>query len=141
LRYIFAYPEKFLADFLIWGGVTPLAFLLRFDASIPPEYHTAAAWFTGLSLVAKIILIPAFGLNWQSWRHVSLAHVTRLGVAIAIMLVLQYIYIFIASAGLTVPRSVPMIEFCLSILAMVGTRTLWRVHYRRSLLTNPVEGR
>lgn len=42
LKYIFAYPQKYIADFIIWGAVTPLAFLLRFDFAIPPEFQSAA---------------------------------------------------------------------------------------------------
>lgn len=141
LKYIFAYPQKFLADLLIWAVVTPAAFLLRFDFAIPSDYVSAAAWFTAFSLLVKVILIPAFGLNLQSWRHVSLADVIRLGSAMASMLVLQYLYIFLVRPGLSVPRSVPLIEFTLSVLAMVGMRTLSRIRYRRSLLKNPVEHR
>lgn len=141
LKYIFAYPQKFLADFLIWGVVTPLAFLLRFDFAVPAEFVASAVRFTVFSILVKAILIPAFGLNLQSWRHVSLADVIRLGIAITSMLAIQYLYVFLVGPGLAVPRSVPLIEFTLSVLAMVGMRTLWRIRYRRSLLKSPVAGR
>src|SRR5690625_7665484 len=90
LKYIFAYPQKFLADFLIWGVVTPLAFLLRFDFAVPAELVTSAVWFTVFSILVKAILIPAFGLNLQSWRHASLADVIRVGIAITPRLAIQH---------------------------------------------------
>lgn len=140
LQHALAFPQKILADLLLWGAITPLAFLIRFDGALPALTLPALAWFTGVSLLLKLVLIPWFGLNRQSWRHVSLADVMQVGCAISTMLVLQFALLVLLRPMLSIPRSVPVIEFILAILVLIGMRVALRWRHRRSLIGAVVPG-
>lgn len=119
--------------FFVFGGIS--AFLLRFDFSIPHQYH-AHLWFgLGLLVAAKILVFQLLGLDRGWWRYVSVPDLLRLGVgnlagsALACMAILLF-----APAGF--PRSLYILDFLLCSILTAGVRLAVRVIFELSRQTN-----
>ena len=103
------------------------SYLLRFefDQSMAALYIPSAYWMLGISLVLKPIIYIRFGLYRHLWAYASvdelrlilLAVVTASASVFLIMLGLYKLNVFIGF-----PRSVPIIDFALSLLAVGGIR-------------------
>ena len=84
-------------------GAAVLAFLLRFDFSLPPTYvpallHALAAW-----IPLKLIAFKAMGLDRRWARYVSLSDLVRVSAGNAAASLLALIILVFAQSG--VPRS------------------------------------
>ena len=103
------------------------SYLLRFefDQSMAALYMPSAYWMLGISLVLKPIIYIRFGLYRHLWAYASvdelrlilLAVVTASASVFLLMLGLYKLNVFIGF-----PRSVPIIDFALSLLAVGGIR-------------------
>ena len=103
------------------------SYLLRFefDQSMAALYMPSAYWMLGISLVLKPIIYIRFGLYRHLWAYASvdelrlilLAVITASASVFLIMLGLYKLNVFIGF-----PRSVPIIDFALSLLAVGGIR-------------------
>lgn len=127
-----SFQHKLIADLLVWTAMTPLAFLLRFDGSIPESVLASMWWLTGLSAVLKLLAILWFQLNRQSWRKASVSDVEKLLYAAGSVLLGQLALLTILGSSLSVPRLVPFIEFAVGILALAALRLLWRLWQART---------
>ena len=117
----------FIIDMLMIVVCIVFSFLLRFefDQSMAALYMPSAYWMLGISLVLKPIIYIRFGLYRHLWAYASvdelrlilLAVVTASASVFLLMLGLYKLNVFIGF-----PRSVPIIDFALSLLAVGGIR-------------------
>ena len=121
---------KALTDLSLWILAAPLAFLLRVDSPFA-RYGMAMAFYTLSGVPVKALLVYAFRLYRQSWRHTgvqdlfSLVKAIGVGLAVGIAWAFLFRYPLPASIpwqGVVIPRSVPFIEALLSIVLLGGTR-------------------
>lgn len=113
-------------DLAVWTAAAVMAFALRVpnkwtDVSSLPLYVLA-----GIPL--KLGLIIGFGLHRQVWRHVTVEDVERIVAAVATGSLLMLLAGSVWQAqGADFPRTVPLIEGMLALLAMTGIRVLTRL--------------
>lgn len=127
-----SFQHKLIADLLVWTAMTPLAFWLRFDGSIPDSVVPSMWWLTGFSTAIKLLAILWFQLNRQSWRKASVSDVERLLYAAGSVLLGQLAFLAVLGSTLSVPRLVPFIEFAIGILALAALRLIWRLWQART---------
>lgn len=118
--------------FFVFGGIS--AFLLRFDFSIPSQYH-AHLWL-GLSFLvaAKILVFQALGLDRGWWRYVSVPDLLWLGLGNLAGSALACMAILIFAPGF--PRSIYILDFLLCSILTAGVRLAVRVVFELSRQPN-----
>jgi FlaA1/EpsC-like NDP-sugar epimerase len=125
--------HKFVIDLALWTVCGMAAFLLRVDDPLPRYLPTMLAYAL-ISLPFKAILIRAFGLQAQSWRKVSVRDLYRLVQAIAVGTVLLFLLgLFVFFPTIYLPRSIPLIEGALAILALSEARLFSRLLHEQQM--------
>jgi FlaA1/EpsC-like NDP-sugar epimerase len=120
---------------LIWIALAMyIAFLLRFDGQIAPNYAARLWYYLGIALVIKLPLFALHGLYRMSWTFVSLEDLLSVLRAGTISSLLLGMALFILGRESTLfadfPRSVLIIDYLLT-LAFVGSFRLWKRFYLR----------
>ena len=118
----------FIVDILMIIVCVVFSYMLRFEFDMEQMelYLPSAYWMLGICLVLKPLIYIRFGLYSHLWayasvdelRLIALAVATASGTVTLIMLVLHKVLkLFVGF-----PRSVPIIDFVLSLLAVGGIR-------------------
>ena len=129
-------------DSLILGGAISLAFLLRFDFSLPPRYLGTIWAYLLVALAVKLPLFYLQGFYRFSWSYVSLRElwgvlkgVTYSSLLLgAVLFLLKEFQVFA-----TFPRSVLFIDYFLTLFGIGGfraSRRIWLLLVKRI----PLEG-
>jgi FlaA1/EpsC-like NDP-sugar epimerase len=124
----------FLHDVVVSALAWLLAFWLRFNLDIPPEYLRTALVTLPWVMLVNALLFWRLGLYRGLWRYASLPDLQKIVGAVFIAgLAAPVLFLFDAPA-LPVPRSVFLIAPPLLIGAMSGSRLLYRAWKERRLL-------
>jgi FlaA1/EpsC-like NDP-sugar epimerase len=126
---------KYLGDTALLIVAYYAAFALRFDGSLPPEYWHRFAFSAPLVVPTKLILLHHFGLYRYFWRYTGIPELSSLGKALSLATLFITADYAIAVGFVTFPRSIILFDWCLSLLALAGFRTLPRL-----LRDHPVAG-
>src|SRR3989344_5649820 len=124
----FASADIFFTGLAVW-----LAFLLRFDGNIPPQY---VPFIFRMIALAVIFLIPIFYFNKLysfSWSYVSASELISLFKAITISFIFLSVAIFISKYFpnfTNFPRSVIFISYILIFVFSGGIRLSKRIFFR-----------
>lgn len=120
-RYIFIFDMIMIVVCLV------VSYLLRFEfnLALAGMYLSSAIWMLVLCLIIKPLVYIRFGLYRHLWAYASIDELRLIVMAVAtssvsvtlIMLLLQRLNVFTGF-----PRSVPIIDFLLSLLAVGGIR-------------------
>lgn len=108
-----------------------IAFLLRFEGSIPREYQLEW-WRMALFISAiRLMCFMAFGLYRSLWRYSSLPELFQIFKAVTISTVAIWV-IIIPFPFITIPRSVGIMTWLINIILISCIRMAFRL--RRELL-------
>ncbi len=114
-----------------------IAYWLRFNLDIPPEFWTSAldtlVWVVPLQALAFWF----FGLYRGIWRFASLTDLRRILMAVGVAALLVPLGLLMFRIHAVVPRSVLLLDPLLLVLFMGGSRLLyraWKEHRFSSLL-------
>ena len=117
----------FIMDMILIVVCVVFSYLLRFEFNIElaSNYLSSAYWMLGICLVLKPLIYIRFGLYRHLWAYASVDEMRLIALAVAaasgsvtlIMLFLSRMQVFTGF-----PRSVPIIDFVLSLLAVGGIR-------------------
>jgi FlaA1/EpsC-like NDP-sugar epimerase len=118
---------KFLIDLTLAAAASWGAFALRLGLPIPKLYQRGELFYILLSLAIKVALILGFGLFRQSWRSIGVRDLTRLGKAVAAFTLLSSTAAFLFSPYYRIPRSIPLIDGMLLLIAWGAARLLVRL--------------
>jgi len=103
-----------------------IAFLLRFDLSLPPAYLHYLVYALPVWIVVKSVMFQASNLNRRGLRYVAIADVYRIVIANCAGSLLSWVIIVgIAPAGF--PRSIFLSDLILSLLGTAGLRVVVRM--------------
>lgn len=129
LRRLSAIGHDIVATVIAWW----LAFALRFNFQIPPEFYDSIM-FNGLwVLPMEIAMFFQFGLYRGVWRFASLPDLKRIINALFVAsLVIMVIKIMLGTAGI-IPRSVHILNPILLLMMMGGSRFVYRAWKDHSL--------
>jgi FlaA1/EpsC-like NDP-sugar epimerase len=124
-----------LADGVLVALAFFLAFQLRFldDAhGWPHRYEVLFAQSVGFVVVGKLVVFAAFGLYQKWWRYVSGRDFMLIARAVAVASALLVVVFAVAKPfHHTLPRSVEVIDFVLTMMLIAGARLAVRLIVER----------
>jgi len=118
---------KFAIDLALAAAASWGAFALRLDLPIPKLYQRSEVFYILLSVPIKAAVIFGFNLFRQSWRNIGVRDLTRLGKAVAAFTLLSSTAAFLLSPYYRIPRSIPLIDGMLLLIAWGTARLLVRL--------------
>ena len=129
-----------LLDALASSVALFLAFLIRFDFSIPENFlgifYEWMPWFIAIQLFVFVFA----GLYARMWRYTSLFDLYAIMYSVTTASALSLIYVFIFTGSGGYPRSVLLMYYILNTIVTVATRLSVRVYYthyhKNSVLKN-----
>lgn len=104
-----------------------LAYSLRFNFEIPPsfqeELHQTLPWI----ILLQALIFWSFGLYRGIWRYASVADLRRIFIAVITAAAMIPAILWLFRINAVVPRSVLIIDPILLLLAMGGSRLIYRM--------------
>ena len=119
---LFAFTHDFLAAGVAWL----LAYWLRLNLSIPPEYHPGMFKAMLVCVPLQAYAYQAFGLYRGVWRYASLPDLRRIVFAVATGALVGPFALMMLGLNVGIPRSVFLLEPILLLLIMGGNRVAYR---------------
>ena len=128
-RALFAFVHDVVASALAWG----LAFWLRFNLDVPPEFRPSMWNVIVLSMPLHAVLFWLFGLYRGIWRYASLPDLQRILIACLIgALALPTLLVLLRGSD-PVPRSAYLLAPMLLMMMMGGSRIAYRAWKEKRL--------
>lgn len=120
-----------IADVVLSAIALIAAFLLRFEATIPPEYFDRLAYYIIIFAALNLVFLRAERLYSFTWSFVSLTELTRLFRALTYTAVVFALLVFIGQGTFYLfsgfPRSIVPLSFILSFVLIGGLRISKRI--------------
>src|SRR5262245_30144527 len=118
-------------DLVVLSTAFWLAFLFRFEFSIPKSWLTAALVGWPYVVLIGYGMLSAFGVPRASWRYISIRETARIGVALAsstaILCVLRIVLPRLFGDAALIPYGVLCMNFFLGFFGLVGARATRRI--------------
>src|SRR3954449_3087179 len=110
-----------------------LAFVLRFDPSIPDRYSDLLGQTIAFVVVGKVAIFALNGLYHKLWRFIDTKDFEAIAraVVMASVAIVATFYLIPASVSLDPPRGVIALDFLLTLTLIGGTRFLVRAVIER----------
>ena len=127
----------FLHDLSAAAAAWLIAYWLRFNLAIPPEFWTSAVATLVWVVPLQALAFWFFGLYRGIWRFASLTDLRRILMAVGVAALLVPLGLLMFRIHAVVPRSVLLLDPLLLVLLMGGSRLLyraWKEHRFSSLL-------
>jgi FlaA1/EpsC-like NDP-sugar epimerase len=125
----------FLLDTILIGIALSLAFLLRFDFSVPPaEFHLFWECLI-VVLVVKPLVFITLGFYNSLWRYASLQDAIELFKATIFASLLSVFAVLYIRQFSPIPRSIFLLDWLLLFVLIAASRLAWRV-YRENYIIN-----
>ena len=117
---------KFLLHMAIFLFANHLAYFIRFDFNIPPQFTGVIRETIPVLLIAKALGFLAFGLFTGWWRYVSIRDILPItaGCALGTVLFASAVYVF--WGPYYVPRSIYILDFGNTLLLVLAGRFMIR---------------
>lgn len=117
----------FLHDMCVAALAWVIAYLLRFNFTIPTEF-IKSLWQVALFLIpVQALFFIRFGLYRGVWRFASIPDLKRILMAVSVATITEVALLFMFKPeGITVPRSVLILNPILLLLMMGGSRFVYR---------------
>lgn len=130
----------FLLDTILIGLAISLAFLLRFDFSIPStEFHLFWECLI-VVLVVKPMVFTSLGFYNSLWRYASLQDAIELLKGTALASVLSIFVVLYIRQFTPVPRSIFLLDGLLLLMLVAASRLIWRVYRETYIVTKNCGG-
>jgi FlaA1/EpsC-like NDP-sugar epimerase len=118
-------------DFAVLSAAFWLAFLFRFEFSIPKTWLPQALLGWPYAVVIGYAMLSAFGVPNFSWRYISIRDTARLGIALAgataILLVLRVVLPRLFGGVALIPYGVLCMNLFLGFVGLVAVRAIRRI--------------
>jgi len=120
------------ADILLLSGSLFLAYMIRFDFTIPLQYSVLFYQMLPFVLIIKVGCFYFFDLYRGMWRYTSIADLLNIIKASSFSsLVIICLILFSQSRFIGFPRSVFIMDWCFTILLISGYRLCIRLYFER----------
>ncbi|HEU0187772.1 MAG TPA: polysaccharide biosynthesis protein, partial [Gallionellaceae bacterium] len=131
-RALLAFLHDALAAALAWV----LAYLLRFNLELPPDFYTEM-WRTLIWVVPlQGLVFWGFGLYRGLWRYASINDLRRILLAVLLAAGMIPLLFWMLRLNVVVPRSVLLIQPVLLLLMMGGGRLVYRLWKEQALYSD-----
>ena len=138
VRYFACHPRWVVRaiQLVIFAFAGILAFILRFDFTVPTQFRAHLLAGFCIFVPAKIIAFSFFRLDRGWWRYASIRDMMRLSAANVVGSALGYVGL-VSLAPANFPRSVYFLDFLLCFGMTAGVRLAVRVVFEYSRSPNP----
>ncbi len=117
---------KYVLDVAVWTALTPIAFALRLEGDVF-RYPEALIALTLGGALLKVIAEGLFRLPRRAWRWIGIPDLMIVLTAVGIVTLAMFVGVVAVHPVFPIPRSVPLIEGTLAIVALGGMRLAMRV--------------
>src|SRR5438132_5860991 len=115
---------KAVIDLAVLGAAYCLAFVIRFEGSVPPAETDVLLHSLPYVLLLKLVCLMALRVPSLTWRHVSLLEAQHLVIALtAASGILGVIRLLAGPASGAIPIGALLVDYLLSVLATIFLRT------------------
>ena len=125
----------FIADVLLMPLAVVLSFLLRLDIPGLQPYTRTMLLFAALAALVKPVIFYMFGLYRRYWRYASVNELVTIALATlsgtAVVTLLMYSLASLLVDFRPLPRSIPILDWLVSLLLVGGTRFAVRLAANR----------
>ena len=104
-----------------------LAFLLRFDWTIPPDYFILIGTTLPLIILVRLGVFHFYGVHHGSWRYASIRDLVNIVKAITLSSVVLVMIIYFFLGYHQYPRSIYVIDWLILVMLVGGLRMHRRV--------------
>lgn len=128
-QYLILFLDVFIILFATFVGA-----VIRDNLDVSHIRFTELSPYFVATLISSVIAIPALSINRLIWRFSSLPDYLRILAMLAVMTVGSLAIGFAINRLENVPRSLPFLQFNLSLTFLIGLRIFYRLHHasRRS---------
>lgn len=134
----------FIADLVLMPLAVGVSFMLRLDFAGLRPYTRTILVFAALAAVVKPIIFYAFGLYRRYWRYASANELVNIALAAltstAVVTLLVYSLASLLLEFRPLPRSIPIIDWLVSLVFAGGTRFAARLVAEGRLYGLPYNG-
>lgn len=132
----------FLHDAVVIVGAWWIAFALRFNFHFPENFIPYIWQSLPVIFIFHSVVFYCFGLYKGVWRFASLPDLKRIMRAVSFAALLSAAYALLVHPSIIIPRSVLIINPMLLVLAMGGSRFIYRAWKERRLFnTMAIQGK
>ncbi len=120
-----------LSDFLIFTFSFYFSFLLRFDFNIPQRYEDIIPYWIPLFVFLKILIFWILKIYQVNWRFVGLNEFFKIVLGLSSFSVIVFFinsFLQIKYTDFSIPRSVILIDFFVSLVLVSLIRILKRIY-------------
>jgi FlaA1/EpsC-like NDP-sugar epimerase len=119
------------SDFLVFSFSVYFSFLLRFDFNIPERYQSIIPYWMPVFVFSKIILFWLLKIYQVNWRFVGLNEFFKIISGLfpfSLVVLIVDLFLQMKYTGYSIPRSVILIDFFVSLFLVSLIRILKRVY-------------
>lgn len=120
-------PVKLFLHLYLFVVAYYLAYLVRFDFRVPPEYLHTFLETVALALAAKAVAFLAFGLFRGWWRYISIRDILPIASGCTLASILFASAVRLLPWEVPVPRSIYLLDWGTTLLLVLAVRYLTRV--------------
>jgi len=115
------------ADAVLVAASITIAFLLRFEGNIPPEYSALLVGIFPYIIPLKLFMFYGFKLYHGMWRYTSLRDLRGVVLASFFTTLALIAVLFLHQRNTAYPRSIFILDFALTCMLIGGVRLLVRL--------------
>lgn len=130
----------FFSDLILISLALCLAFLLRFDFSIPPTELELFKDCLLVVLVVKPLMFIAIGFYNSMWRYASLQDGIEIFKGVTFSSILAVAAIFFMRQFTPLPRSIFLLDWILLFTMIAASRLVWRIYRESYIVSHSCEG-
>jgi len=118
----------FAVDTLLIAGAFFFAFLLRFDFTIPVQYHELVKDGLLIILLVKPLVFLFSGMYRSIWKYASLQDAIEILKVVTLSTLITSFLLFLFRDTRDVPRSIYLLDWFLLFALISSSRLVWRVY-------------
>ena len=115
-------PVKFLLHLAIFSSAYVIAYLVRFEGVLPPEFQGLIRDTFPVVLSSKALAFLAFGLFQGWWRYVSIRDVMPIAAGCTGGTLILWLADTFLMTHMSIPRSIYAIDWGLTLMMVLGAR-------------------
>ncbi|HIJ94476.1 MAG TPA: polysaccharide biosynthesis protein [Desulfuromonadales bacterium] len=130
----------FLSDTLLISIALCLAFLLRFDFSIPQQQQELFWECLLVVMIVKPLVFLVTGLHTNLWRYASIQDAVEIFKSVTLSSILAVSAVFFLRQFSPIPRSIFVLDWFLLFAFMAASRLVWRFWRETYIVSRSSEG-
>lgn len=117
----------FLCDTILISLALCLAFLLRFDFTIPPQQLDLFWQCLMVVMIVKPLVFVATGFYNSLWRYASIQDAVEIFKGVTLSSVLAVAAVFFLRQFTPIPRSIFVLDWIMLFTMLAASRLVWRI--------------